>query len=242
MSSEEATVGRKIRFLPGFGLSGHFGLSQNKEFFMYKRFGRNLALLGLLIAVVAMAGCSCKEYEEQIMQLDAQIAEMQKELADKDAVINERQLVAEDLRGNLKDCQSENAVLIEQSEEVIMITMQEDVAFNASQVMVLDTMVPALEAIAKTVRDHPDWNVFVEGFTDSKKVLEEYQEQYPSNWELGAFRSCAVVRYMTNNLDLSAERFAAVSYGPYQPVADNDTPEGRAQNRRVRLTLHKMEQ
>ncbi len=208
---------------------------------MYKRFGRNLALLGLLIAVVAMAGCSCKEYEEQIMQLDAQIAEMQKELSDKDAVITERQQVAEDLRGNLKDCQGENAVLIEQSEEVVMITMQEDVTFNASQVMVLDTMVPTLEAVARTVRDHPDWNVFVEGFTDNKKVLEEYQEQYPSNWELGAHRSSAVVRYMVDNLDLPAERFAAVSYGPFQPIATNDTPEGRAQNRRVRITLHKME-
>jgi len=208
---------------------------------MYKRVTRNIALLGLLIAVVVMAGCSCKEYEEQIMQLDAQIAEMQKDLADKDAVINERQQVAEDLRGNLKDCQSENAVLIEESEEVVMITVQEGLGFNASQVIVLDTMVPTLDAIARTIRDHPDWNVFVEGFTDSKKVLEEYQEQYPSNWELGAFRSCAVVRYMTNNMDLPAERFAAVSYGPHQPVAENDTPEGRAQNRRVRFTLHKME-
>ena len=208
---------------------------------MYKNVARNLALLGLLIVVIAMAGCSCKEYEEQIMQLDAQIAEMQKDLADKDTVISEREQVAEDLRDNLKDCKSENAVLIELSEEVIMITPKEDVGFNASQVIVLDTMVPTLEAIARTIRDHPDWNVFVEGFTDSKKVLEEYQEQYPSNWELGAFRSCAVVRYMTDNLDLSADRFAAVSYGSYQPTADNDTPEGRAQNRRVRFTLHKIE-
>ena len=170
-----------------------------------------------------------------------QIAEMQKDLADKDAVINEREQVAEDLRNNLKDCQGENAVLVEQSEEVVMITVQEDLGFNASQRIVLDTMVPTLEAIARTVRDHPDWDVFVEGFTDSKKILEEFQEQYPSNWELGAFRSCAVVRYMTDNLDLPAERFAAVSYGPYQPLADNDTPEGRAQNRRVRFTLHKSE-
>jgi chemotaxis protein MotB len=208
---------------------------------MYKKVARNLALLGLLIAVLAMAGCSCKEYEEQIMQLDAQIAEMQKDLADKDAVINEREQVAEDLRNNLKDCQGENAVLVEQSEEVVMITVQEDLGFNASQVIVLDTMVPTLEAIARTVRDHPDWNVFVEGFTDSKKILEEFQEQYPSNWELGAFRSCAVVRYMTENLDLSADRFAAVSYGPNRPIADNETPEGRAQNRRVRFTLHKSE-
>ena len=208
---------------------------------MTKRIARNLTLLIVLAALFAMAGCSCKEYEEQIMQLDAQIAEMQKDLADKDAVINEREQVAEDLRNNLKDCQGENAVLVEQSEEVVMITVQDDLGFSASQVIILDTMVPALEAIARTVRDHPDWDVYVEGFTDDKKILEEYQEQYPSNWELGAFRSCAVVRYMTNTLDLPAERFAAVSYGPYRAMADNDTPEGRAQNRRVRFTLHKSE-
>jgi chemotaxis protein MotB len=208
---------------------------------MYKKIARNLALLGLLIAVIAMSGCSCKEYEEQIMQLDAQIAEMQKDLADKDAVINEREQVAEDLRNNLKDCQGENALLVEMSEEVVMITVQEDLGFNASQTIVLDTMVPALEAIARTVRDHPDWDVFVEGFTDDRKIKEEFQEQYPSNWELGAFRSCAVIRYMTDKLDISADRFAAVSYGPFRPVADNDTPEGRAVNRRVRFTLHKVE-
>ena len=208
---------------------------------MDKRIARNLVMVGLLVAVFAMAGCSCKEYEEQIMQLDAQIAEMQKDLADKDAVISEREQVAEDLRNNLQDCQGENAVLVEQSEEVVMITVQDDLGFNASQRIVLDTMVPTLEAIARTVRDHPDWDVFVEGFTDDRGILEEFQEQYPSNWELGAFRSCAVVRYMTNNLDLPAERFAAVSYGPFRPMANNDTPEGRAQNRRVRFTLHKSE-
>ena len=39
----------------------------------------------------------------------------------------------------------------------------------------------------------------------------------------------------------TAERFAAVSYGPFRPVADNETAEGRAQNRRVRFILHKPE-
>jgi chemotaxis protein MotB len=208
---------------------------------MDKRIARNLVMVGLLVAVFAMAGCSCKEYEEQIMQLDAQIAEMQKDLADKDSVITEREQVADDLRNNLDDCKGTNAVLVEESEEVVMITVQDDLGFNASQVMVLDTMEPTLDAIGRTINDHPNWDVYVEGFTDSKKVLEEFQEQYPSNWELGAFRSCAVVRYMTNNMGMDAERFAAVSYGPYRPLAENDTPEGRAQNRRVRFTLHKVE-
>ena len=132
-------------------------------------------------------------------------------------------------------------MLIEESEEVIMITVPDQLTFSASQVIVLDTMVPTLEAIAATIRQHGDWDVFVEGFTDSRGVLEEYQEQYPSNWELGAFRSCAVVRYMTDSLNIPANRMAAVSYGPFRPVADNETAEGRSQNRMVRFVLHKNE-
>jgi len=206
---------------------------------MFDRKIKNLMLCVVLLALVAMAGCSCKEFEEQIMQLDAQIAEMQQDLSDRDAAISEREQVAEDLRQNLADCQGDNLVLIEESEEVIMITVEDNLGFLASQVIVLDTMVPTLEGIAATIRQHPDWDVFVEGFTDSRGVLEEYQDQYPSNWELGAFRSSAVIRYMTGQMGLDPERFAAVSYGQYRPRADNDTAEGRAKNRMVRFVLHK---
>ncbi len=208
---------------------------------MTNRLLKKILLLSALVALVAMAGCSCKEFEEQIMQLDAQIAELQQDLSDRDAVIQEREQVAEDLRANLADCKGANAVLIEESEEVIMITVPDMLSFQSSQVIVLDTMVPTLEAIAATIRQHGSWDVFVEGYTDDLKILEEYHEQYPSNWELGAFRSCAVVRYMTNSLDLPADRFAAVSYGPFRPVAGNDTTEGRSQNRMVRFVLHKSE-
>ena len=201
---------------------------------------RSIALLGLLVGLIALAGCSCKEYEEQIMQLDAQIAELQQQVADKEAIINEREQIAADLEKNLDDCRAEKMVLVEQAEEVVMVTIQEHlISYASSQVIVRDTMVPALEAIARTVRDYPGWDVYVEGYTDDRKISEEWIEQYPSNWELGAFRASAVVRYMTNQLDLPAERFAAVSYGPFRPVASNDTPEGRAENRMVRVVLHK---
>ena len=202
---------------------------------------KNLVLLSLLVALVAMAGCSCKEYEEQIMQLDAQVAELQQDLSDREGVIAEREQVAEDLRRNLEDCKGENLVLVEESEEVIMITVPDQLVYSSSQVIVLDTMVPALEAIGATIKQHGSWDVFVEGYTDDRRISEEFQEQYPSNWELGAFRSSAVVRYMTNNLDMPAERFAVVSYGPFRPMASNDTAEGRAQNRMVRFVLHKNE-
>ncbi len=202
---------------------------------------RNLLLLGVLLAMVALAGCSCKEFEDQIAILDAQIAELQQQNLSKDAVIEERSNLAADLRTNLKDCQADNAVLVEESEEVVMITIPDQMGFQSGQILILDTMVPTLRAIASSIESHPGWDVFVEGYTDDFKIHEEWQEQYPSNWELGAFRASAVVRYMTNDLNLPAERFAAVSYGPFRPVADNETPEGRQQNRMVRVVMHRVE-
>ena len=173
------------------------------------------------------------------MQLDSQIADLQKQVADKEAIIAERQEIASQLESDLEDCKADRAVLVEQVEEVVMVTVPDQLAYAASQVIVLDTMVPVLESIARTIRDYPTWDVFVEGYTDDRKIAEEWIDQYPSNWELGAYRAAAVVRYMTNYLDLPAERFAAVSYGPFRPVADNDTAEGRSQNRMVRIVLHK---
>jgi len=200
---------------------------------------RNVALLGLLAALFAMSGCSCKEYEEQITQLDAQIADLQRQISEQEATTAECEQIAGELRTKLQDAKASNEVLVEQQNEVVYITIQDEIMFGGSQHMILDTMVSTLEAIASTVRQHPDWEVFVAGSTDNLKIMEEFQEQYPSNWELGAFRSAAVVRYMTNELDLPAERFAVMSYGPFRPVASNDSEEGRAQNRNVRIILHK---
>ena len=205
----------------------------------YRTVARVGALLTLLAALVVMTGCSCQEYEEQIMQLDAQIAELQQQISDEETLVAERDEIVEDLRGNLQDCKADNAALVEVIEEVVMISIPDQMSFAASQVIVLDTMEETLRALANTIRDYPDWNVYVEGYTDDRKILEEWHDTFPSNWELGAHRSAAVVRYMTNDLGLSAERFACVSYGPFRPVADNGTEEGRSQNRMVRIVLSK---
>jgi chemotaxis protein MotB len=210
-------------------------MASNRVLTPFKR----LAALSLLAALVLLAGCSCKEYEEQIMQLDAQIADLQRQISEKEATNAECEQIANDLREALKEAKAENEVLVEQSEEVVFVTIPDQIGFASGQAMVLETMVPTLEAIASAIRQHPDWEIFVAGFTDDRKILEEYQFQYPTNWELGAHRSAAVVRYLTNQLDMPAERFAVVSYGPFHPFASNDTPEGRADNRVVKIVLHK---
>lgn len=202
---------------------------------------RNLILLAVIAATLTLAGCSCKEYEDQIMALDAQIADLQQQLGEREATLAECNDLTEQLRQNLREAEMEHAVAIEQRDDrYIELTLDDAVTFASSQWIVLDTMVPTLETIANTIRDRADFKVHVEGHTDDKKILEEFQERWPSNWELGAFRAAAVTRYLTNQLGLPAERFAAVSYGPFKPVASNETAEGRAQNRRVVITLEKI--
>jgi len=198
------------------------------------------ALLALAFAV--FSGCApCKDYKAIIVDLDGQIADLHAQVAEREATIAEGENLAAELREQMAGVETEKAVLIEQLNEVVTVTIPEEILFASGQVMILDTMVPTLEALRDACNEYPDWDIWVEGHTDSQKLWEDFQEVWPTNWELGAARSAAVTRYMTNWLDMDADRFAVVSYGPFRPVGDNTSVEGRKVNRAVRLVLHKPE-
>jgi len=71
--------------------------------------------------------------------------------------------------------------------------------------------------------------VHVEGFTDDVPINTL---TFPSNWELSAARAASVVTLFAKT-GIDPTRLAAIGYGEYRPVADNDTEAGRAKNRRV---------
>jgi chemotaxis protein MotB len=70
----------------------------------------------------------------------------------------------------------------------------------------------------------------IEGHTDNKQI---HTAQFPSNWELSIARASNVLRYFLEGSQIEDRKFSAVGYGEYHPVADNNTREGRAENRRV---------
>jgi chemotaxis protein MotB len=75
--------------------------------------------------------------------------------------------------------------------------------------------------------------ILIEGYTDDVRIVGG---RYKSNWELSAARSFAVIQFLVAQ-GLAPERFQARGYGEYRPVASNATPEGRAQNRRIEISL-----
>ena len=73
----------------------------------------------------------------------------------------------------------------------------------------------------------------VEGYTDNIPINNP---RYPSNWELSSARASAIVKLLATR-GVAPQRLSAVGFGEFQPVASNEHPAGRAQNRRVALMI-----
>ena len=96
-------------------------------------------------------------------------------------------------------------------------------------------VVKILDEIAGKIPPGIDWIIRVDGHTDNVPLLGT--GEFVDNWELSQARALSVVRYMQDQLGFPPQRLAATGFGEYQPVAAGDTPQARAQNRRIELKL-----
>ncbi|WP_171209996.1 MULTISPECIES: peptidoglycan -binding protein [unclassified Ruegeria] len=92
-----------------------------------------------------------------------------------------------------------------------------------------------LRSVAAEIPDGLNWVIRVDGHTDNIPLVST--GRYRDNWELSQGRALSVVRYMVDALGIPPERLAANGFGEFQPVNTDDTPEARAQNRRIELKL-----
>ena len=92
-----------------------------------------------------------------------------------------------------------------------------------------------LQDIAAEIPPEIDWIIRVDGHTDSLPLSG--LGRYRDNWELSQARALAVVRYLTDELGFPANRLAPTGFADTRPVAEGETPEGRALNRRIELKL-----
>ena len=140
-----------------------------------------------------------------------------------------------ELRDKLREAQTEAASL--QRGETIKV-LSTDVYFRSGSADLTEKGVQELQKVARRIRtEYPDRTIRVEGYTDSKPIGDKLDEKYPSNWELSAARAARVVRHFQWTHDMAPKRFEVVGFGPYHPVASNETAEGRRKNRRVRVAV-----
>lgn len=115
----------------------------------------------------------------------------------------------------------------------MMLVLPTDVLFDSGKAVVKPNGRRALEEIGSALAGLGGREFQVAGHTDSEPIRFS---GYPSNWELSTARALEVVRILMTR-GLGADRLSAAGYGEFDPVSDNDRPEGRAKNRRIEITL-----
>lgn len=115
----------------------------------------------------------------------------------------------------------------------VLVNISEAVLFESGSAVIktegkklLDTMARLLTTIDKEVE--------VQGHTDNQPIRTS---KYPTNWELSVDRAVQVARYFIDRHQIPPQRLKAAGFAEFQPLVPNDTPEHRAQNRRVNLLI-----
>lgn len=116
----------------------------------------------------------------------------------------------------------------------LMITISDKALFSSGEAVVKSESQQLAKAISTMLQEFPDYEVIVSGHTDNVPISTY---EFPSNWDLSAKRALNFMKILLQNTNLDRKKFSAIGYGEYHPVAGNDTAAGRAQNRRVEVSI-----
>jgi len=114
-----------------------------------------------------------------------------------------------------------------------IIRIRERGSFPSGSADLMDGFLPAVERIAAVLRDNPG-KIVVAGHTDDVPIATA---RFRSNWELSTSRAVTVTQTLAAGTGIPEQRFLIEGHGEVDPLVPNDSPEHRAMNRRVEITL-----
>ena len=154
----------------------------------------------------------------------ASIEAIRKEVEPDDGI---RQISKNIARSMHREVVDETAI-IRRTERGLEVEIKTSAMFNSGAAQINGDARAVFEELASNLKDI-DNSIRVEGFTDNIPISNV---KFPSNWELSSARAASVVKILAEN-GVDPERLSATGYGAQKPIANNETEEGRRQNRRV---------
>jgi chemotaxis protein MotB len=132
----------------------------------------------------------------------------------------------------------QDSIAVQYSGSDILVTIKNDVFFASASADLTPELQEQAKILARLLHENQDplrpFDVIVAGHTDDVPINNI---KFPSNWHLSAHRALNFLDVLLTDSKLDPTHFSSRGYGEYAPVATNDTPEGRQQNRRVELLI-----
>ncbi|MHC8509105.1 MAG: OmpA family protein [Rhodospirillales bacterium] len=147
-----------------------------------------------------------------------------------------RMMLAEDLAGNLQDTLAETpdteGVQVEQRMDEVVMTFPSEIAFASGRADITSAFGDIIKNIAPAIRDTKGM-IVISGHTDNQPMSGG---RFRSNWDLSAARAASLTPLLLGS-GIESSRMAIHGYADSRPLAPNETPEGRAKNRRVEVSI-----
>lgn len=117
---------------------------------------------------------------------------------------------------------------------VVFISLSDNMLYRSGSYEISSEANEVLGKIAKIIKDYPTYDVMVEGNTDNVPISKT---NIRNNWDLSALRASSVVQALQEQHGVDPKRMTAGGRGEYNSISSNDTPSGRAENRRTEIII-----
>ena len=209
----------------------------------------------VLILVTAVAGCAgMRRLKAENADLKRQVDRLSEALSASDAETQNLQERNEELLSQLAGATADVAAKDDQLEEMrrklaergfdvsvtggtVVVNLPTHILYASGSAVITATGKQKLsDLVSELKRNFGDFEIEIQGHTDTDPIRKT-KDKYKSNWELSYDRAQTVAYYLIENAGISPERVHVSAYGQYDPVASNDTPDGKAKNRRVEIAV-----
>jgi chemotaxis protein MotB len=181
--------------------------------------------------------------KDQIASLEKQKTSMQQEVGsleqEKTALVaanQQRQQQYESLLQGLAKEVEQGQLQVRQYKNMLSVDLAEQIFFDSGRATLKKGGKDVLKKVGEALKGYENKVIRVVGHTDNVPVAKSLQATFPSNWELSVARATNVVRFL-QEVGVPPERMVPSGRAEYDPVAPNDTPEGRQKNRRIEIML-----
>jgi chemotaxis protein MotB len=170
----------------------------------------------------------------ELSALNDELSRSKKKLAEAKEELEKKSSEYESLAQSLKGEIDTGKIELSELKGKMTVKMKDKILFASGSTRVGKEGQDALTKVAEALRNVRGKIVRVEGHTDD--VPTDSKGPFPSNWELSLARAMAVVRHLQDH-GVDPTLLSAAGYGQYHPIAPNDGPENRSQNRRIEIVL-----
>ncbi|MFE7063953.1 flagellar motor protein MotB [Sutcliffiella sp. NPDC057660] len=182
-------------------------------------------------------GSGIMEFPNPVPQENAAVLDEQDEVEEnleKKADMQELESLQKKIDSYIMEKELSNMLDTSLTDEGLLVLIRDNVLFSSGSDRVRTDDLEMAKEISDLLVINPPRNIIISGHTDNVPINNS---QFASNWELSVMRAVNFMKIVIENDRLDPSWFSAKGFGEYEPIATNETAEGRAQNRRVEILI-----